>query len=289
MFKLQFENSKEQTIELFGHPFRLMKVEGLGDVGADIQMQRSPYQDGSTLIDTVLEPRHMTIELKIYGKDAEETERNRRRFASVFNPKLMTGKLKYVRGNEVKVIDAAAESFPFFPDGRGNRSDTFQKAVLYLICPDPYWRSTTIVEEPMAAFVELFELPSDEFWEVGEDGDLYFEMGMEGEKRIFEINGDAEVPVHITFNGPSTNPVVRNNTTGEFIKVDRTLEKGDVLVIDTSDALVEINGMDAFPWIDINSSFWKLQIGENEVEYTADAGAEEAELVISWQERFNAV
>lgn len=289
MFKLIFTNSAGEKVELFGRPYRLSKVEGLGDVGADVQTQKAPYQDGESLIDTVLEPRYMSLELKIYGDDLEDVEVKRRRLANVFNPKLQLGTLRYERGTEVKEIKVVAESVPSFPDGSRNRGDNFQKAIIFLKAPNPYWQSISVTEEPMAAFVPIFEFPSDKYWEVEEDGDLYFEVSTEGEIRTFNLKGDAEAPVRITFHGPSVNPVVRNNTTGEYIKVNRTLSENDVLFIDTSDATVEINGENVFNWIDLGSTFWKLQLGDNEIQYTADSGKEEASLNIEWQEQFIAV
>lgn len=289
MFKLQFENARGQVVELFDYPFRLTSVEGLGEVGAEIQSQRSPYQDGETYIDSVLEPRYMSINFKIEGIDASDTESKRRLIASIFNPKLGPGTLKYIRGDEIKVISAVTESVPTFPDGNLNRKETFQKALVFLRASDPYWKSPIINEEPMSAFVGLFELPSDEYWEVGEDGDLYFEVGYEGERRELFVKGDAPVPIEITFHGPLLNPTLRNKTTGEMIRVKQRLEEGDELVINTEEKTVLLNGEDVFHWIDINSNYWSLQVGANEVEYFADEGMETADLEIRWQERYVAV
>ncbi|MEO7904496.1 MAG: phage tail domain-containing protein, partial [Candidatus Saccharimonadales bacterium] len=114
MFKLQFENSRGESVALFDKPYRLASVRGIGDVGADIQMQRTPYQDGARFIDSVLEPRYMEIELKIYGKGSLDLEANRRKLANVFNPRLKTGSLKYINNGTERTITAIAESVPFF-------------------------------------------------------------------------------------------------------------------------------------------------------------------------------
>lgn len=288
MFKLQFENAHGRTIELFDYPYRLISVEGLGDVGAEIQSQRAPYQDGETYIDSILEPRFMTLELKIEGLDAADTESKRRLIASIFNPKLGPGTLRYIRGDEVKVINAVAESVPTFPDGNTNRKATFQKSLIFLRAPDPYWKTPIINEEPMSSFVGLFEFTSD-YWEVGEDGDLYFEVGFEGEKRELFVEGDTAAPIEITFHGPLLNPTLRNNSTGQMIRVKRRLEDGDKLVIDTGKKTILLNDENVFRWIDLDSEFWNLQVGVNEIEYFADEGMETADLEIRWQERYVAV
>ena len=282
MFKLIFENSRGEKVELFGAPFRLIKVEGLGEVNADIQSQKSPYQDGDTLIDVMLEPRHITVELKIYGKDAEDTEVKRRLIASIFNPKLGLGTLKYVRGNEVKIIGAIAESVPSFPDGSTNRNSTFQKVLLFLKAPNPYWRSTTVTEEP--AFEPKFRFPFSG----------PFIMGIQRDKRIINNDGDAPAPINVEFFGPALNPKIINNTTGQFIRIRQALLEGERMMIDTSDSSVYFvdedgNERDVFPWIDPSTTFFDLQLGENEIEYSADDDIQGAIVNIRYSKLYNAV
>lgn len=287
MFKLEFINAKNERVELFSHPYLLYRFEGLGDTGVINQTQKSPFQDGSTLIDSVLEERFPVIELKITAKDELELAKNRRKLSSVFNPKLGEGILRRIADDGTHEISVVAESVPFYPDGVGNRSRTFQKALISLKAPNPYWKSPTIQEEPMAAFVELFEFPSD-YWELGEDGDIYFEMGTEGHTRTFVNNGDGAVPIKIRIKGPTLNPTLTNLTTDELIKINRELSADDVLEISTEDGdkYILLNGENVFNWIDLSSTFWKLEVGENEIQYTADAGLESATLEITWQEQF---
>lgn len=293
MFKLQFENSRGQVVELFDYPYRLISVEGLGDVGAEIQSQRAPYQDGETYIDSVLEPRFMTIELKIEGIDAADTESKRRLIASIFNPKLGPGTLKYIRGDEVKVINAVPESVPSFPDGNTNRKDTFQKALIFLKAPNPYWKSPTVTEEP--AFEPLFEFPSD-YWEEGEDGDIYFEMGIQRSDRTIVNDGDAPSPLQIDFYGPADSPIIENETTGEFIRINKRLEEGQTLKVDTTDGIKSVIYVDeegtetnVFNWIDLDSTFFKLEIGENDITCHCAISNNQKDFDIYYSKLYNAV
>lgn len=279
MFKLQYENSSGAQIELFGRPFALTSVDGIGGVNAEIQMQKVPYRDGAVPIDTTLDSGHMTLELKIFGKDAGETEKNRRLLASIFNPKLGEGTLKYIRGDEVRIIKAASESVPYFPDGTGNRGATFQKATIYLVCPSPYWESTKMTEEP--AFEPLFQFPFE-----GE-----FQMGIQRDRRIIVNDGDAPAPIQVEFFGPALNPKIINNTTGEFIKIKQPLEENERMMIDTSDSsvyFIDSLGVvrDVFPWIDMTSTFFDLVIGNNDIEYTADSDIQGAIVNISYSKLY---
>ena len=280
MFKLRFTNSRGESIELFGRPYRLIRVEGLGDVEADVQTQKAPYQDGSTLIDTTLEDRPIEIKLKITGSNEVELMNFRRKLSSIFNPKLGEGKLEYI-GTHHKVIGAASESVPFFPDGSTNRSRTFQKALINLRCPNPYWQSLDITEEP--AFEPLFEFPFE-----GE-----FEMGMQRDRRIINNDGDAPAPIQVEFFGPAVSPTIINNTTGEYIKINQTLGENEKMMIDTTEGIKSVyfvdedgNERNVFNWIDLGSTFFKLQVGENDVEYTADSDIQGADVNIIYNKLY---
>ena len=121
MFKLIFTNSKGESVELFSPPYRLIRFDGLGDVSASHSTQKSPYQDGSTLINTTLDERHPEIELKITGRDEIELARNRRRLTAIFSPKLGLGTLKKVAEDGTHQLGAIAEALPFYPDGKGRK------------------------------------------------------------------------------------------------------------------------------------------------------------------------
>src|SRR5699024_11234603 len=97
IMRLIYETSNEQVIEMYSTPYRLYFVEGLGDVESETQMQKSPYQDGSSYIDSILEPRHITIEVNIRAESERELFRLKSKLASAFSPKLGLGTLKCVK------------------------------------------------------------------------------------------------------------------------------------------------------------------------------------------------
>lgn len=281
MFKLRYTNARGDSTELFGRPFRLVSVQGLGDVEADNQMQKSPYQDGATRIDTTLETRNLSIELKITGSNYNELTANRRKLASIFNPKLGEGKLEYI-GNDHKIISAAAESVPFFPDGSSNRSRSFQKAQIDLVCPNPYWQSESVTGEP--AFEPRFHFPFK---------NKPFIMGIQRDRRIIDNDGDAPTPLQVEFFGPAENPKIINRTTGEYIKVNQTLEEDEKMMIDTTDGIKSVffvdeeeNERDVFNWIDLGSTFFDLVVGENDIEYTADSDIQGATVDITYKKYY---
>lgn len=259
---ITFENARGEKWR-----FDSVSIEGLGDVAADIQQQRAPFMDGSIYLDTIYEPRYINIEFIVAAPSYDEVVGKRRTLAGVVNAKLGLGTLTYETGDRVNVIEAVAESVPFFPD-KENRGKRWQRGTITFVCPNPYWKSTEVTEEP--AFEPLFEFPSDVYWEDGEDGDLYFEMGLQRTERIIHNDGDAAAPFSIEFFGPADAPYIENTTTGEFIQINKRLEEGETLVVDTGERSVvyvdsEGNETNVFNWLDLGSTFFDLELGDNEI------------------------
>lgn len=285
MQKVIFVNSKGESIEIgVTPPFVLSKIDGLGDVEADNQSQRSPFQDGSMHIDSILAERFINMEISIFSSSATDLSNTRQRFSSIFNPKLGEGLFQYINGTTVREIKAIPEHVPQFLSGKENRVGNFQKAVVNLKCPNPYWKTQQITEEP--TFEALFEFPFE-----GE-----FEMGIQRDQRIIINDGDSASPIQVEFYGPAINPIITNKTTGEYIKVNRTLAEGEYMRIDTTRGKksVEFISQDGtatnvFNWIDLGSSFFQLIIGENEIEYSADSDIQGSIVNISYNKLYNAV
>lgn len=276
---IEFTNAAGVTYRFRG----LVAVEGLGDVGAEVQTQSAPFQDGSTYIDALLTPRHVSVEFIIRGLDYADVRRQRAEVGQAFNPKLGLGTLRYISGSTTREISAVAESVPFYPDG-DNRGERWQRGTLSLVCPNPYWRSATISEMP--TFEPLFQFPFEG----------PFQMGIRRDRRIIMNDGDAATPMYIEFFGPALHPIITNTVTGEFLKVNQELREGEVMRIDTSDGnksvvFIGVDGTerDVFNWIDLNSTFLKLDVGENILAYSAEDVIGTAVVNISYNKLYNAV
>lgn len=283
MFKLIFTNSKGESVELFSPPYRLIRFDGLGDVSASHSTQKSPYQDGSTLINTTLDERHPEIELKITGRDEIELARNRRRLTAIFSPKLGLGTLKRVAEDGIHQLGAIAEALPFYPDGKGNRGKTFQKALIQLYCPNPFWQDINTTKEEIAIWRCSFEFPL----ELKEEG---IEMGYREPSLIVNIlnKGDVATGMRIQIKALATvvNPSLLNVNTREFFKINRIMEAGEIITINThfQNKRVELNKngvtSNAFNLIDLQSTFLQLEPGDNLLRYNADDGVDNLEVSI---------
>lgn len=89
--------------------------------------------------------------------------------------------------------------------------------------------------------------------------------------------GDTETPLKIIFNGPAVNPCVTNQTTGEFIKINTTIDEKEKIVINTESGketveLITPNEVkNVYNNIDLNSTFFSLIVGNNLLRYSSDA------------------
>lgn len=286
MERVIFINSRGQSIQLGNDaPFIMTKIEGTGAVNVDIQTQKSPFQDGETYIDSLLEPRSLSIEVMVLADNREEMMINRRKMLQVFNPKLGEGKLIYECGNVKREIRAVSELAPVFPDA-GDFKDTMQPGLIQLYCPNPFWLDTFIESEEMADWVGGLRFP------------LQLPMMFAGrstrQSTIIYNSGDVETPVIIEFIGPATNPKITKTNTGEYIQVNREIAANEKLIITTEFGNKKVilenietkERVNVFGWIDLGSSFFQLDVGSNLMNYSTDAGVETAKVWIKWRNRY---
>ena len=271
--RLRYINSVGKELILDAWPdrrhFILQSWEGFGEVPVTLQTRKSPYQDGVSLVGQLLEPRHLSLEIVIYGTDKQEVYDRRRFIQNLFNPKLGVGRLDWTQPDgKTYSIGVIPDGSPAFPAGDA-RSRVHQVAMVDLIAPDPAWTDTTDTNILIASAIGRFRFPLT----------LPTEMGVLDNEHIVINDGDMPAPVVITFNGPLVNPMIQNKTTGEFVRVKQTLKDNEKLLIDTSFGSKRVvfidsegNQKNAFGSIDLESQFWWLNVGENHLIYSTDSG-----------------
>lgn len=283
--KITYTNARGQSIELSNRrPFLLQSVEGKGDVEAEIQMQSAPYQDGSTLIDALLQPRSLVLQVAILDNDREKVIKLRQQLASIFNPKLGEGRLIYSNGETTREINAVAENVPVFPVGSENKGLRYQRALINLLCPSPFWQDIAEENYKLEDFVGSFKFPFH----------LPTRFSKRGDSKVLINRGDVPTPIQVEFRGPVNNPVITNHTTGEFIKINREIPTGYKLILDTAfgEKRVDIVAPDGtitkgFHYIDLKSTFFNLDVGDNRIGFVAEGGS--PEVYVKYKHRYLSV
>ena len=276
MAKLIYKNERGGSLT-FGDraPFLVTAIDGLGSPQNIINKSTSYGQDGSTVTSSNLSDRNLVLEGVILEPDLKARQGYRRTLLEVFNPKLK-GELIYVRDEGNVVIPCVPELAPFFPS---NMQQNYQVFSLQLMAPNPYWLSEDSQSTEMVSWIGGFSFPLR----------LPSKFATAGEREINIINsGDVKTPVKLEIYGVATNPTITNTSTGEFIKVNTTLLESDVLTITTEfgNKKVERNGESVFHFIDLNSTFFELEVGDNVLEFKTEDVEDEANIKISYRNRY---
>lgn len=276
MAKLIYKNEKGQSLEFINKPpLVLTSIGGLGSPKNQIYKIKSPYQDGSTPTSSNLEDRELILEGAIFGLNKKKRQEYRSKLIKIFNPKL-NGELLFERYQVVRKIDCIPELAPFFPS---NMQENYQTFSIQLMCPNPFWEDIYETTKEIITWIGGLTFPVR----------LPTTFSMAGEKIINIYNdGDVEVPIRLEITGTATNPKIINRDTGEFIKVNRTLTVEDTLIITTDfgNKRVELNNQNVFNYIELGSTFFNLEVGDNVIELTTDDISESANVKITYKNRY---
>lgn len=273
--KLHFGiNESGQKLE-----FGITAISGLEASDLEISTTDNALVDGATVDGKRIKSRPVHIEATL--RDSTNNPENRQRIIKFFNPKY-TGKLTVNYSGTERNIEYELEGWTFV--AKANIHNQLAIAV-DLICPDPFLKNMNNFGRNMADFTPLFAFP----WRVLKKKvygtpDPYKGHTLAGQvsgyrtlsKNVRLANdGDVSCGVQIKFvatRGSVTNPKITHLGSGRFIRVNVHLEKGDTLLIDTSDRnqIIELNGVNSYQKIDRLSESFKLDVGENYLEYDAD-------------------
>ncbi len=283
---LKYINNNNKSIELGNAaPFLVTTIDGLGSPQNEIYTQKSPYQDGVTATHSSLGPRNIVIEGKIIDSNRENRQAYRYKLLSIFNPKL-DGKLIIDLGSAQRQIDCKVEQAPYFSS---NSEQNYQNFSISLLAPNPYWQDINTIKEEVAIWRGAFEFPL----EIVEEG---IEMGYRESSLIVNIfnKGDVACGMKILFKALATvvNPSLFNVNTREYFKINKTMQAGEVLTVTThfQNKRVELNAngvvSNAFNWIDLDSTFLQLEVGDNLFRYDADEGLDNLEVSIYYTPQY---
>ena len=270
-----FESNGEKLI-FDGTDYGILNYDGLESTEYDLEVQNNINDCGGTMKKKRILPRPISIEFEYRGKDKSGTRQKLIRFFSPYRFGILTvGFL----GVERKIEYEVSGTFGF-----KNKNIHYPlTGLLELVCMDPMFYDTIQTGERISTWINGWRWPFT----------LPFKLKQRGESKKNIINsGDVETPVEIQFHGPAVNPKITNLTTGEFIRVKRELTTDDTLYINTAfgKKKVEIirNGVseDAFDYIDLASSFFSLQVGDNVIEYSTENDLDPQSVAIYYYNRY---
>lgn len=279
--KLTYTNERGESVVFSpasSYHVNFKDVSGLSDVQNAIYSTNSMGQDGDTYLGYRIESRDIDIVGHIKERDKIAIQELRRNLNRILNPQY-SATLTYELGDFKRVIGCTINNAPIF-----KRGTIFEQFTIQLSCLNPFWREEAETREDIATWIGGFEFPVPDGLEITPD----WEIGYRQPSLIVNVfnSGDVKSGIRIEFRalGALTNPQLLNVNTKEFIKANISLEAGDVLTVSTGygEKSVKLtrNGAesDAFRYLDVDSSYLQLAVGDNLFRYSADTNAENLEV-----------
>ena len=283
--KLTYMNERGESITFSRasvYHINFKDVSGLSDIRNAIYSINSMGQDGDTYLGNRIESRDIEIVGHIKERDKAQIQTLRRRLNHVMNPHY-AATLIYECGDFKRVIGCKVDNAPVY-----NRQVIFERFTIQLLCPNPFWSEEGITREDIALWVGNFEFPVPDGLEIPMiEG---WQIGFREPSLIVNVlnRGDVRAGLRVEFRaiGVVVNPFLLNVDTGEYIKINITMEAGDMLAISTGygekAVTFQRNGVvtDAFRYLDVDSSYLQLAVGDNLFRYDASSNLENLEVSI---------
>lgn len=244
----------------------------------DIISERQSGINGEIFISSSLAPRMISVSGRI--GDAANMQTHKNALVRVFNPSL-AGTLKHtdLRTGEVREIDCRVEGV-----AKVYWSNNEPRFDINLKCLNPFWRGAEraeIISLLQKKFKFPFSTPP-----VAEGGFIFARRVATLQSQFYNV-GDADAGFRALFlarGGSVSNPWVQDLTTGDKIKINFTMAKGDTVEFYSHPQRkrIIINGTEnGMRYLDPdNSAFFMLPVGSNIIGYNADVNALNLEVIV---------
>lgn len=282
--EIYFENEYGVKIKATGNENRwqVTSLTGLNPPPAVISTSAIPNIDGSRFNTSRLDNRNIVLTMAING----DVEGNLETLNRVISPKRYI-KVYYNTGEKDLYAEGRVETFEY---------DKFEGSKIMvqasILCFDPYWHSQEKDEQTFMNHIGLFEFP----FSMAAEGIAVSELVETTENRISNLGtvvSGLEFTIEVT--SPVVNPYLQNVTTGEKMTFNLTLNRGDVLKVNTARKTKYIrlysNGQTTNVLNKLaNGSKWlTLTIGDNSIVYGSETGSENIVLSTSRENLFGGV
>lgn len=259
--------------------------------GGESQKTQGVAQNGCDAEETLLDSRVIRLDVTIRARDRERLYKLRRKVFRIINPKTYnkeTGEkgellIYYINDHKTYRIYGKVEDSVDFHDRKRNHDTT----TISFYCSDPYWLDEKDSILDIKSSVGGLEFPLEI------DTEEECEFAIVSFYKIVNNEGDEEIPLQIEYIGPATNPRIENEMTGEFIQVNMEIGEREKLIIDTTPGketvnLIEPDGevVDVYNNIDLNSTFFKLILGRNQIKYSSDNESARDKVSITYSNRY---
>lgn len=245
-------------------------IEGLGITQVDYQAQVTPNVHGETLRTMRLTARTIRVPVYIATESWSALLNHSLEMNRILNPvpsspddEVQLGLLTYQGSPHGQVYEIEATLIG--PFGRDRRRVRWQERTLQFYCPSPFFRRIPAARGAIVVSEGGLVIP----WS--------FPTSIPQTSGTVSIHNAGQVisPVQITATGPFTNLLITNETSGESMRINTTIDADQTFVIDGLEKRVTLDGEQAAKYVGGGSSFVDARIGSNTYAIEADSGSPE--------------
>ena len=257
-----------KTLNIDNNKYKITNIEGIEYPELDVSTTSNAHYDGSYIDSSRVDKRTINITIDYMFNDVEIERKN---LISFFNPKTR-GTLIIDYCDNKKATEYVINNFKSKIDNVYNIL-TFE---LDLICTDPYLHDIEEAKQEIALWRGAFHFP------LVSNVNKKIIMGVKEPSLIANVvnNGDVPIGLIIDFiaNGTVKNPSFFNINTREYIRVNVTMNAGEVIRIDTRTGnkkiIRKVNETETniMNLLDLQSTFLKANVGDNLFRYNAEEG-----------------
>jgi hypothetical protein len=294
--------SPDGEIYNFDNQFNKFLLSGIGNMGMpdiNYRTERGPFQDGSTPLGFVLEPRVVTMSHRFNGGCRQEYWDNRAEMLNALRPnrqaigEFETGELVKVLpdGTERRLLVLVQEG-PRFPGIVRGRWDEFSaQDVINFIAHDPIFYDPNQCQQELtfASGQDELDFPIEFSIQFSSDGSVPTDT-------ITYLGTYKSFPT-ILMVGPLTDPIVNNITTQEKIKYEGTIAAGRTVVINLefgNKTITDDLGNNLIGNLSTDSDLANFHLephpgaedGVNQIGVAANATTANSRIAMSWFSRY---
>lgn len=284
MFNMIFENKNGEQLHFGdGYPFVVTDFKGMNPPRATINTNQAALVDGGKFNSAKLQMRSVNIAFAI----EEAAEANRLRVYKVVQSK-MPLKIYYISDHLNIFLEGYVEEVDFSYWAMKN------VCTVSVLCPFPYFKAIDEVISDFTTSKRRFYFP---FASKAAPKELVFGEVYDYVAARVENAGNVQTGLIFKIHASDTvvNPHVIDRVTGEFFKINITMDENDIITVNTNQGykkvMLEHNGdvENIFNYWDDESTWLQLDIGGNTYLYGADSGAENLTIEISHYDLFEGV
>lgn len=284
---VKFINQKNEEVEFSSRSSTLLvQIDGLSGLESTDVSYTGYMQDGAAYQSSRFEKRQIIIKFHVVCESESNLLAVRSKIHRVFNPKLGSGTLVYEYKGVSRKIKCVADGLPTM-ELASNVSDCSGEVIL--LAHDPFLLDDTETTVNVATWRNAFKFPLT----IPKSGMIF---GYKEPSLIANVinNGDVECGLTIEFiaKGTVKNPSLLNINTQEYIKVNRAMVAGERITVSTGynnkKIVSELDGIttNIMNYLDLNSTFLQLEVGDNLFRYDADDNLSQLEVNIRYTQRY---